>query len=144
MRVMSVAGVPLSQPAILNCRTAETLKDWVEDDVTKAIGRFGGGISRIEVAAHYSCRTRNSRPGAKISEHGKGNAIDIRGFRLKNGDTMTVLEGWGRGREGRILRKIHSSACGPFGTVLGPKADRYHQDHFHLDTARHRGGAYCR
>jgi hypothetical protein len=27
---------------------------------------------------------------------------------------------------------------------LGPDADRYHQDHFHLDTASHRSGPYCR
>jgi len=39
---------------------------------------------------------------------------------------------------------MHRAACGPFGTVLGPNADRFHQDHFHFDTARHRSGPYCR
>ena len=33
---------------------------------------------------------------------------------------------------------------GGFGTVLGPESDQFHQDHFHFDTARHRGGPYCR
>jgi len=28
--------------------------------------------------------------------------------------------------------------------VLGPEAARYHQDHFHFDTARYRSGSYCR
>lgn len=141
---MSVAGIPLSQPATMNCQTAEAFKDWVEDDLKSEVGRFGGGVAQIEVAAHYSCRTRNSQPGAKVSEHGKGNAIDIRGFRLRNGELISVLADWGKGREGRILKRLHKSACGPFGTVLGPNADRYHRDHFHFDTANHRGGAYCR
>jgi hypothetical protein len=42
------------------------------------------------------------------------------------------------------MRRAHKTACGPFGTVLGPNADRYHQDHFHFDTARYRSGSYCR
>jgi hypothetical protein len=42
------------------------------------------------------------------------------------------------------MRRMHRGACGPFGTVLGPEADRYHQDHFHFDTARYRSGSYCR
>jgi hypothetical protein len=44
----------------------------------------------------------------------------------------------------RALRQMHRAACGTFGTVLGPESDRFHQDHFHFDTARHRGGPYCR
>jgi hypothetical protein len=55
-----------------------------------------------------------------------------------------VLDHWNTGHKGRILRQLHQTACGPFGTVLGPEADRHHQDHFHFDTANHRGGAYCR
>jgi hypothetical protein len=39
---------------------------------------------------------------------------------------------------------MHKSACGPFGTVLGPDADKYHKDHFHFDVAKHGNGAYCR
>lgn len=144
VRVMSVAGIPLSQPATLNCQTAQTLKDWVKEGLIPGVGRYGGGVSQIEVAAHYSCRTRNNQPGAKVSEHGKGNAIDIRGFALRNGETLAVLDGWGKGRKGRILKKLHAAACGPFGTVLGPNSDRYHKDHFHFDTANYRGGSYCR
>jgi hypothetical protein len=39
---------------------------------------------------------------------------------------------------------MHKAACGPFGTVLGPNSNRFHQDHFHFDTARYRSGSYCR
>lgn len=144
VRVTSVAGVKLSQASLMNCDTAKALRKWVEDDVETAFGRGGRKVVELRVAAHYACRTRNNRPGAKISEHGRGKAIDISGFRLENGDFITVLKGWDARKTRRGMRKIWRGACGPFGTVLGPNADRYHRDHFHLDTARHRGGAYCR
>lgn len=144
IKLYSVAGVSLSRPAVMECDTARALKKWVEGGMAKSVKRYGGGVVELQVAAGYSCRTRNSRPGAKISEHGKGRAIDISGFELKSGDTISVLNDWGKGKKGRILKKMHKRACGPFGTVLGPNADRYHKDHFHFDVAKHRGGPYCR
>ena len=144
VRVSAVDGVALSQAAIMDCATARALKAWIEGSVKPAIGRLGGGLARLEVAAHYVCRTRNHRPGARISEHGKGRAIDISGFTLSNGVTITVGRGWRDRAQGQILRRVHAGACGPFGTVLGPESDRLHQNHFHLDTARYRGGPHCR
>ncbi len=144
VRVTSVDGVALTQPATMDCTTAKALKGWVHNAVKPSVGRLGGGVVSLRVAAHYSCRTRNSQPGAKISEHGRGRAIDISAINLKNGVSITVLKGWRDNVQGKILKAMHRGACGRFGTVLGPNADRFHQDHFHLDTARHRGGAYCR
>ena len=144
VRVSAVAGVSLSQPSVMDCTTAEALNDWVENGVLPEIGRRGGGAASLRVIAGYSCRPRNNKPGARISEHGKGRAIDISGVVLQNGDFLGVLEGWPTRREGRILRALFRAACGPFGTVLGPDADRFHKNHFHLDTARYRGGPYCR
>ncbi|MFY0596659.1 MAG: extensin family protein [Cognatishimia sp.] len=144
VKLYSVNGVELSTPATIECGTAKALKNWMERGMDKAVGRTGGGVVKLKVAAGYSCRTRNHKPGAKISEHGKGRAIDLTGFYLKNGDQISVLNDWGKGKYGRILRDMHRSACGPFGTVLGPNADRHHKDHFHFDIAKHRGGSYCR
>ncbi len=76
----------LSQAAVMDCTTAKALNDWVRNGVYPAVGRLGGGPSSLRVVAHYACRTRNSQRGAKISEHGKGRAVDIAGIRLKNGD----------------------------------------------------------
>ncbi len=142
--VNSVSGVLLSQPAQMDCRTAQTLNSWVKDAAIPEVGRTGGGISSLKVAAHYACRTRNHQPGARLSEHAKGKAIDIAAFGLADGSEISVLSDWGRGKRGRILERLHGSACGPFGTVLGPKSDRHHQDHFHFDTADHGYGPYCR
>lgn len=141
--VTEAAGVRLSSPATLNLKTAERLEAWLREHAIPIIGKKGGGLVEIRVAAHYACRTRNSRPGARLSEHAKGNAIDISAFVLADGTRLTVLDDW-RGPNGGVLARLHASACGPFGTVLGPKADRHHQDHFHFDTADYRSGAYCR
>ncbi|MEQ9694915.1 extensin family protein [Shimia sp. SDUM112013] len=144
IRLYEVSGVKLSTPAVMECDTARALKKWVDGGMSKSVKRYGGGVVELKVAAGYACRTRNNRPGAKISEHGKGRAIDISALHLKNGDTISVLRDWGKGRKGKMLRRMHKQACGPFGTVLGPNADRYHKDHFHFDIAKHRGGPYCR
>lgn len=139
-RVTEAAGVRLSQAATINLKTAERLDGWLRKHAIPIIGNRGGGLVGIQVAAHYACRTRNSQRGARLSEHAKGNAIDISAFILADGSRISVL-GW-RGRDGRVLKRLHASACGPFGTVLGPDADRHHQDHFHFDIANN--GPYCR
>lgn len=144
VRLDSVHGVRLSRPATLDCPTARTLATWVDTSAKPAVGRIGGGLSGLRVAAHYVCRTRNHQPGAPISEHGKGRAIDISALQLHDGSEISVLRDWGKGPGGRVLRRVHREACGPFGTVLGPGSDGFHRDHFHFDTAIHRGGPYCR
>jgi hypothetical protein len=141
--VTSVAGVALSQPASIDCATARSLKDWVEGGVKPAVGRKGGGVVALQVAASYSCRPRNNQKGAKISEHGRGRAVDIAAILLADGTAVTVAKGWGTKSAGKTLAAMRKAACGPFNTVLGPGSDPFHGDHFHLDTARGRG-PYCR
>lgn len=144
VRVTSVAGVTLSTPATIDCTTAKALHKWVVKSAEPTFRGQDGGLLQLRIAASYACRTRNSRKGAKISEHGKGRAVDISGFRLANGTQISVLKGWNSVRFGPELKRLHKSACGTFGTVLGPRADVHHRDHFHFDTARYRKGAFCR
>lgn len=144
VKVRSVRGVALSTPAVMDCATAKSLKSWVGKGLSPAVGNHGGGVREMRIMASYACRPRNNQKGAKISEHGKGRAVDIGGFTLKDGTQISVLKDWGKGRGGKILKQAHKSACGPFGTVLGPAANGYHRDHFHFDTARYRSGSYCR
>ena len=138
-----VDGVALTTPATINCDTARALQDWL-GAAQGIVGRSGGGIANLRVVASYSCRTRNNQPGARLSEHATGNGIDIAGIGLVNGRELTVEDGWRDADQGPILRRLHQAACGPFGTVLGPDGDRFHQDHFHFDVARYRSGPYCR
>ncbi|MBS0125755.1 extensin family protein [Aestuariicoccus sp. KMU-90] len=144
VRLRAVGEVGLSQAALIDCATARALRRWIDDTAAPSLRRQGGGLAEIKVAAHYACRTRNHKPGAPISEHGRGKAIDISGFRLRDGSEVTVLNDWGSGKRGKALRQMHSDACGRFGTVLGPGSDGHHEDHFHFDTRMHRGGPYCR
>ncbi|MBA3911305.1 MAG: hypothetical protein C0524_15895 [Rhodobacter sp.] len=136
VRVTSVAGVRLSQPATMDCSLAKGLNTWVDEVAQPA---FNGRLSELRIAAHYVCRGRNNAKGAKVSEHGKGRAIDISAFVLTDGKVLTVRDNFNR-----TLRRIYKSACGIFRTTLGPGSDGYHEDHFHFDTSARKGGAYCR
>ena len=140
----AVGDVTLSRPARIDCTTAAALKTWVETGVEPAVGDFGGGVTSLRVVADYACRTRNNQSGARLSEHSFGRAIDIAGIGLADGTEISVLDDWGPSDAGRRLRAMWEAACGPFGTVLGPDADRFHQDHFHFDTADYRSGSFCR
>ena len=141
VRVRSVAGVTLQPAATIDCRTASALKRWV---TTGALPATGGQASSLRVVSHYACRNRNSAASGRLSEHSFGKAIDIAGIGLKNGREITVLTGWNSARDSNALRRMWQAACGPFGTVLGPNANRFHRDHFHFDTASYRSGSYCR
>lgn len=142
IRLRVVHGVQLTSPATINCTAAQSLSTWVLD-ADQIIGNTGGGMANLRVVASYACRTRNSQSGARLSEHAVGNAIDIAGIGLQNGNELSVLSDWRGGNSG-IMRGLHEAACGTFGTVLGPNSDRFHQDHFHFDVASYRSGAYCR
>ena len=146
-RVQSLGSVSFSNVATMNCGLADPLNDWLENHVQRAARKnFGEDVVSIDVAASFACRARNHKNGAKMSEHGFGNAIDIAGFTLESGRKVTVLDGWRGGRdERRFLASVHEAACGQFRTVLGPDADRHHRDHIHLDLQNRRNGSsYCR
>ena len=144
VKLSAISGIKLTTPATLDCPTARTVANWLTGvaDV-EARRTLGARITKIWVMGSYSCRTRNNRRGARLSEHAQGRAIDIGGVWLSNGRKVTVSQNWGKGTAGQFLRTIWKKACGPFKTVLGPGADRHHQDHLHLDTA-HRHSSYCR
>lgn len=133
--------------ATLQCGMIPAIDRWMAEVVQPAAYRnFGAAVTDVAVLSSYACRPRNNVYGAKLSEHGRANAIDIGAFRLANGRKVTVLSGWnGAYDEQAFLREVRRGACGIFKTVLGPGSDRNHANHFHLDLARHnhRGSAYC-
>lgn len=137
VRVTEVDGITLSPAATLNCGTAKALDQWIKTSVQPTFG--AGQVVGLQIAASYSCRGRNNVKGARISEHGRGNAIDIAGFTLADGTNLTVAKNYNK-----TLRRVHKGACGIFGTTLGPGSDGYHENHIHLDVARYRSGSYCR
>jgi hypothetical protein len=136
VEITEVDGVRLSQPAIVDCATASALKLWVQKGLRPAFPR--AEVARLEVAAHYNCRTRNNVKGAKVSEHGRGRAIDVSAIVFTDGTVLSVARNWNK-----AMRRAYKAACGIFRTTLGPGSDGYHEDHMHFDTASRRSNV-CR
>lgn len=144
LRPFSVAGtangqVQLRPAALLRCPMVPQVDRWVQQVVIPAARYYlGAPVVELKIAASYSCRPMNNVDGAKLSEHGHANALDVAGFVLADGRTVAVKTGWwGAMAERNFLRAAHSGACRNFTTVLGPMYDANHRDHFHLDLARH-------
>lgn len=131
--------VALTPAATLRCPMVRPVEAWLQNVVQPAARRYlNTSVVRLKVAASYACRSRNNKPGAKLSEHGRANALDVSAFHLADGSVVSIKGNWRDfGSSGRFLRATHSGACRHFSTVLGPDADRHHHDHLHLDLARH-------
>lgn len=144
VEVTAIAGVRLSTPATLSCRTARAFANWIMGVADPAARQMlGGRITRVWLMGSYACRTRNSLRGKRLSEHAVGRAVDVGGFTLADGRKIRVKSDWRRGAPGKFLRHVWKRGCGMFKTVLGPDGDRFHQDHIHLDVA-FRKLTYCR
>ena len=85
------------------------------------------------------CRNVNNGSGGNLSDHAFADALDVVGFKLEDGRTVTILNGWpGTEAEGsRIVRYAHDAACSVFMTTLGPEANALHRDHLHIDMMCH-------
>lgn len=149
---MSAAGfgrVQMHPAAVIRCPMVPAVERWMQQVVEPAAMRhFRVPLVEIKVAASYSCRPINHINGARLSEHGLANAIDVSEFVFADGRRVNVKNGWrGAPVESAFLHDVHQGSCQVFTTVLGPNADGYHQDHIHMDLGRHgRDGTYrvCR
>ena len=71
---------------------------------------FGVRVVEIKQISAYSCRGMNGNPGAHISEHAFGNALDIAAFTLADGRRVTVKGGWrGMPEEQGFLRDVQAT-----------------------------------
>ncbi|MDB5512913.1 MAG: extensin [Enterovirga sp.] len=131
-------SIGLSNRLTLGCPIIPEIDSWLNAYVQPAAELyFGSSVAEIR-AGSYSCRGRNNKAGAKLSEHSFGNAVDIMSFKLADGRSISVEKGWkGAQDEQEFLREVFIGACQHFTTVLAPGSDIYHYNHFHLDLARH-------
>ncbi len=126
--------VAVSPPALMRCDLAGQLADWLRDDVAPATAAEGDLVA-VDDAAAYTCRNRNWKAGNRISEHARGNAIDLLAFRFAGrvvGLKDTVA--------GSLMATLRTTACARFATVLGPGSDAYHETDLHLDLEHRRNG----
>jgi hypothetical protein len=133
--------VTLNPPLTLLCNMAETVAQWVRDDVGPAVAELGAPLAAITALDSYECRSRNRIPGAKLSEHGKGNALDVSAIKLRSGALFNLTDPL---VAKPFREQMRGLACARFTTVLGPGSDSYHSNHIHLDLAeRSRGYRIC-
>jgi hypothetical protein len=129
--------VAITPPATLRCPMAESVISWIRDDVAAVAVGLGAPLKSVAVDTSYECRSRNRVAGAKLSQHGHANAIDLRGFTLANGVVIGLTD---TGVKKEARERLRQTACARFTTVLGPGSDGYHEAHVHLDLAERRSG----
>lgn len=136
-------NVAVKPDTALNCSAVEALAGWVDKSVIPAISAWDKekNLSTVRHASTYVCRGRNNQKNAKLSEHVKGNAIDIASFEFSDGSSIEIEPRDRKGSDEEAFQKaVRFGACLHFTTVLGPGSDAYHDDHLHLDVAERRGG----
>jgi len=127
--------VAIAPPATLRCTMAEAVAQWIREDVTPAAAKLGAPPRELENMGSYECRGRNRVSGATLSEHGRADALDVRGFKLANKETVVLADP----KVPKDFRDaIRASACARFSTVLGPGSDAEHAEHVHLDLIQRR------
>jgi hypothetical protein len=141
VEVSGLSGnVGMKPAATLTCDMALAFAQWTEDELAPAARwRYFSGVKTIHQGSSYSCR---AIAGTRtVSEHAKGNALDVMRIELKNGKDIDVRKpGWFAFRERGLLNNVRSDACGYFSTVLGPGYNADHKDHFHFDIKDRRSG----
>ncbi len=127
--------VSIAPPATLRCTMAEAVAHWIREDVAPAAAKLGAPPRELENMGSYECRGRNRVTGATLSEHGRANALDVRGFKLANRAEVVLADP----KVPKGFRDaIRTSACARFSTVLGPGSDAEHAEHVHLDLIERR------
>ena len=133
--------VALKPAATLRCAMASEIADWVRTDIAPLTTSLGSAISVLDNFNSFECRGRNRVVGAPLSEHGRANALDVRAFKLANGQSISLTD---RTVPRQVRENVLHSVCERFTTVLGPGSDGYHEDHIHLDLMqRHNNYKIC-
>ena len=141
IRIRSIGlhdGARLDLPAhpLLDCSFALAFAAFLRDLATP----LGEALLRTRVVAldtgpGYNCRSVDRFPGAKVSPHGKGIAIDVSAFLLADGRRVAVGHE-ASPQETLFMQTVRRAGCGWFTTILGP-GDPDHANHFHFDILRH-------
>lgn len=137
IRLRDGSEVALKPAVVARCEMALQFARWIRDDIVPVARQSGLEIEAVEIAASYACRPRNNVAGAKLSEHGLANAVDVSAIVASPGRRIAIT---GEDAPVLLLAEMRRSACARFTTVLGPGADAAHEHHLHVDLARRRSG----
>lgn len=143
------AEVAIEPEATARCETLLQLARMTRD-LVEPVARLGlpdmGKLEAVHQASGYVCRKRNGADAGKISEHARGNAIDIAALEFEKGPVpMKIVAQEDSDLAAAFQRALNAAACLYFTTVLSPGSDETHRDHMHLDAMKRTGGyRYCR
>lgn len=146
---MVLPGVAMKPEGKMRCETALELARWTKQAVlpaAQAALESEGPLTTINQASSYVCRLRNNGMTGKMSEHARGNAIDIASFTFKSGKSIEIQP---RDEDstlaGAFQRAVTATGCLYFRTVLDPGSDEAHETHLHFDVIERKNGyRYCR
>lgn len=126
---------PYSATLSMSCPLTAAVYMWERHIAMPAAQAIlGEDIASIETFGSYACRRVNNASTGRWSEHASGDAVDIAGFRLANGRTISVDRHFGmETAEGRFLETVRDGACDLFSATLSPDYNALHKDHFHFD-----------
>ena len=132
-------SIPLNAPVVTDCGMATALPAWIAEVDSYLVAHDKTEIKTINLGTNYACRNVDNAATGNLSFHAFADALDVIGFTLKDGRTISIAPGYnGTPEQGRdILHFARDSACTHFMTVLGPEADSFHQDNMHIDLACH-------
>ena len=128
---------------VVDCSLAAAFALWSRQGVQEpAMRLLHQRVVTFDQAGTYECRGIRADSGtatlaSQPSAHAQGEAIDIAGFKLSDGSTVTVAKDWADpGPRGQFLHEVRQSACAVFHVVLSPDYNQSHKDHLHLDMGR--------
>ena len=130
---LAEGSIAVDKTLTIDCPMVPALEAWLNTIVEPdAQARFGQRVATVNVFGAYSCRGIDNMPGARLSEHAFGNAVDVAGFTLADGRRIDFVHDWKSAgtQEAAFLHEAHAGACQYFTTVLRPRRGRLpHQPH---------------
>ncbi len=131
-------GVALSSSFIASCPLAVAYAMFEHHTLQPAAqSAYGQKIARVDHLGSFACRNVYNRESGALSRHASADALDIAGFRLAGGRTISVLRDWPKqNQDAEFLRQLRDGACESFSVVLSPDYNAAHRNHFHVDIGR--------
>lgn len=141
--VRELGTVRIGTPLSLSCPAALSLAMWERHTLQPAARQhFESSVAVLDHAGSYACRNVTGSAAGPRSRHATAQALDVVGFRISAGPTITLARDWDAGSSaGAFLREVHQGACRWFDGVLSPDYNAAHADHFHLEVG---GWRSCR
>jgi hypothetical protein len=135
--------VSMPSKPTMACLFSRQFTSWVRDVAAPlTLAYMNSKLASIETGPGFVCRTRYDKPDEKVSEHAKGNAIDVAAFNMEDGRRLSVKDASASTTiEGVLMKTLRSTGCGYFTTILGPGSNEAHKEHFHFDYGMH-GNTY--